>query len=73
MKIYKQLTEILLRQLEDVPKPFAILQNIHHKHEGIVKSFFILSFKNRATFSIGRSGQADIIEKNDKFVSKIHC
>ena len=73
MEVYKHITAILLNYIEDISTPYAIFEKIDTKHERFVKGFFIMCFGNKNKFLIGRSSQANLCEKNDKFISKIHC
>jgi len=65
--------DYLLSNPRDIPAPYAIFQHIYGKNEESLKDFVILSFRNKSKYTIGRSRNADICDKNDNFMSKVHC
>jgi len=63
----------LLSHPQDIPAPYAIFEHIYGKDQQSLKNYFILSFKNKLKYSIGRSRNSDICDASDKFMSKAHC
>ena len=55
----------------NVPSPYAIFE-VYQTEQQKGRNYFVLCFKTKQSYTVGRSSKADICDINDKCISKLN-